>query len=84
MANCIGFGSNGATIMVGKNTGVATLLKKVHSFLAFIHCVANKTNLVALEASKNESCKKNSADVDSMLNLLFALFKKSSKRKEAL
>jgi hypothetical protein len=44
MSKCVGFGSDGASTMVGKNTGVATLLKKVNPFLTSTHCVAHKTN----------------------------------------
>ena len=42
MSKCVDFGSDGASTMVGKNTGVATLLKKVNHFLTSIHCVAHK------------------------------------------
>jgi hypothetical protein len=33
MNKCVGFGYDGASTMVGKNTSVATLLKKVNIFL---------------------------------------------------
>jgi hypothetical protein len=84
MDKCVGSGSDGATTMVGKNIGVASLLKKVNLFLTFIHCVAHRTNLATLEASKNESCKDISSEVDSILNTLASHFKKSCKRKYAL
>jgi Domain of unknown function (DUF4371)/hAT family C-terminal dimerisation region len=84
LSKCVGFGSDGAATMVGKNTGVAALLKKVNPFLTSTHCVAHRTNLAALEASKSESCKGISADVDSVVNALAGHFKKSSKRKAAL
>jgi hypothetical protein len=84
MDKCVGFGSDGAATMVGKNIGVATLLKKVNPFLTSTHCVAHRTNLAALEASKNASCKDISSEIDSMLNTLAGHFKKSSKRKSAL
>ena len=42
MNKCVGFGSDGASTMVDKNTGVATLLKKVNLFITFNHCVAHK------------------------------------------
>jgi hypothetical protein len=81
MEKCVGFGSDGAATMVGKNSSVATFLKKVNPFLTSTHCVAHKTNLAALEASKNESCKDMSSEVDSMLNTLAGHLKKSCKRK---
>ena len=46
------------------------------------YCVAHCTNLATLEASKNESCKEMSAVVDSMLNTLAGLFKKSFKKNQ--
>ena len=58
MNKCVGFRYDGASTMVGKNTGVATLLKKVNHFLTSTHCVGHKTNLAALEASKTNGCKK--------------------------
>jgi hypothetical protein len=84
MEKCVGFGLDGATTMVGKNSGVATFLKKVNPFLTSTHCVAHRTNLAALEASKNESYKDMLSEVDSMLNTLSGHFKKSCKRKTAL
>ena len=84
MKKCVGFGFDGAASMVGKKSGVAAQLKKINPFLISIHCMAHCTNLAALEASKNQSCKEMSAVVDSMLNTLADLFKKSSKKKLAL
>ena len=82
MKKCVGFGSDGAASMVGKKSGVVARLKKVNPFLTSTHCVAHRTNLAALEASKNESCKEMSTAVDSMLNTLAGLFKKSSKKNQ--
>jgi hypothetical protein len=79
-----GFGLDGATTMVGKNVSIATLLKKLNPFLTSTHCIAHRTNLAALEASKNESCKAISSEVDSMLNTLVGHFKNSYKCKVAL
>ena len=84
MNKCIGFGSDGASTMVGKNTCVATLLKNVNHFLTSIYCVAHKTNLAALEASKTDGCKELSLDVDHVLNALAGHFNKSFKRKSIL
>jgi hypothetical protein len=81
MEKCVGFGSYGTATMVGKNSGVATFLKKVNPFLTSTHCVPHRTNLAALEASKNESCKNMSSEVDSLLNTLAGHLKKSCKRK---
>ena len=80
MKKCVGFGSNRAASMVGKKLRVAVQLKKINPFLTFTHCVAHRTNLAALEASKNQSCKEMSTAIDSMLNTLVGLFKKPSKK----
>jgi hypothetical protein len=84
MEKCIGFGSDGVSTMTCKNMGVASFLKKVNPFLTSTHYVAHRTNLAALKAAKNESCKAISSEVDSMLNTLAGHFKKSCKRKAAL
>ena len=68
--------------MIGKKTRVATRLKKVNPFMTSTHCVAHCTNLATLEAFNNQSCKEMSVVVDSMLNTLVGLFKKSSKKKQ--
>ena len=39
--------------MLGKKSGMAAQLKKVNPFLTSTHCVAHRTSLAALEASKN-------------------------------
>jgi hypothetical protein len=62
--------------MVGKNNGVATLFKKVSPFMTSIHCIVHGTNLAALEASKNPSCKELSIKIDILINDLASLFKK--------
>jgi hypothetical protein len=45
------------------------------------HCIAHRTNLAALEASKNPSRKELSVEIDTLINDLAFYFKKSCKRK---
>ena len=52
----------------------------MNPFLTSTQCVAHKTNLAALEASKMETCKEFSLDVDHVLNALAGHSNKSSKR----
>ena len=80
MNKCVGFGFDGASTMAGTNTSVATLSKNVNYFLTSIHCVAHITNLAAFEASKTESCKDLSLDVDHVLNAFAGDFNKFSKK----
>src|ERR1700738_4394273 len=79
MNKCVGFGSDGASTIVGKNIGMTTFLEKVNPFLTSTHYVAHRTNLAALEAFKIKSCKKLSLNVDHVLNTLASHFNKFSK-----
>ena len=82
---CVGFGSDGASTMIGKQNGVAARLKdKVNHFLTSIHCVAHKTNLGAIDATKVEPCKIMSKEKNALLNSVAMHFKKSCKKKSAL
>ena len=55
---CVGFGSDGASTMIGKQNGVAARLKeKVNSFIILIHCVTHITNSAAIDATKVGRCK---------------------------
>ena len=83
--NFVGFGSDGASTMVGKKTGVsATLKKEVNPFITTIHCIAHMTNLAVLQAACTKPCDVMSSEVDDLLNSLAAHFKKSSKMKSCL
>ncbi len=53
----------------------------MNPFLTSIHCVAQRINLAALEASKTASCEELSLDVDHVLNALAGHFNKSFERK---
>ena len=81
----VGFGSDGASTMVGKKIGVsATLKKEVNPFITIVHCIAHRTNLAALQAASTKPCDVMSSKVDNLLNSLAAYFKKSSKQKSCL
>ena len=57
--------------------------EKVNSFLTSIHCVAHRTNLAAIDATKVGPCKDMSKEIDALLNSVAVHFKKSCKRKNA-
>ena len=83
--NFVGFGSDRASTMVGKKTGVfATLKKEVNPFITVVHCIAHRTNLVALQAASTKPCNVMSSKVNDLLNSLAIHFKKYSKRKSCL
>ena len=85
LCKCVAFGSDGASTMVGSHGGVATKLKKnLNPFILSCHCVAHRTNLASLDASKASDCKVISDDVDMILNAIASYFNSSSKRKHAL
>lgn len=46
----MGFGSDGASVMIGRRTGVATRLKQRNPYLVAIHCVAHRLALACSQA----------------------------------
>jgi len=81
----VGFGSEGAIVMLGSHNGVASKLKKeVNPFLLSIYCVTHKTNLAVLDVADNGLCKDVSKVINKMLNDTAFHFKKSSKAKSEL
>lgn len=49
----VAFGSDGASVMTGKNNGVAALLKRDYPWLHSFHCIAHKLALAAKGACKD-------------------------------
>ncbi len=49
----VGLGSDGASVMLGKNNGVASLLRKIQPALVSVHCMAHRTELSFRDATKN-------------------------------
>ena len=84
LCKLVAFGSDGASSMVGSQTGVSTRLKEVNPFLLICHCVAHRTNLAALDAAKTPDCKVTSTEIDILINSISSFFHKSSKRKHTL
>ena len=61
--------------MVGFQTGVSTRLRKeVNPFLLACHCVAHRTNFVALDAFKTPNCKILSTEIDVLINSILNFF----------
>jgi len=66
--NFVGFGSDGASTMVGKNTKVSARLKKiVNSFPTAVHYIAHKTNLAALQAANTKPCDVMSSSINDLM-----------------
>ena len=66
----VGLGADGASVMSGEIGGVQTLLKQIHPWLIYIHCVAHRLNLVVVKALK-EICPRLIKLVDK-LHILFS------------
>jgi len=82
--NFVSFGSNDTSTIVGKNTRVSARLKKVYPFLTIVHCIAQRTNLAALQATSTKPCHMMSSKVDDVMNSLIAHFNKFNQRKSWL
>ena len=52
---CVGFGSDGANVMVGRKTGVATRMKAKNPFVVSVHCAAHRLALVSSQAAREVS-----------------------------
>ena len=48
---CFGFGSDGASVMTGRENGVAALLKRENPYVTSIHCVAHRLALAEIMMS---------------------------------
>ena len=72
----IGFGADGAAVMLGKSRGVAALLKHEVAHMIEIHCVAHRLELGILDAMKHERKLK---DVKETLQGIYKHYRYSSK-----
>ena len=55
----------------------------VISFILACHCVAHRTNLVALDAAKTSDCNILSIEIDVLINPLSSFFHKLNRRRHA-
>ena len=81
LSQVVGFGSDGASVMTGRNTGVGARLLESSPSLVHIHCVAHRLNLACIDAMRQnkylELVKEN-------INYLFSYFHASSLRSDKL
>lgn len=78
----IGIGSDGASVMTGCKSGVATRFRLKCPHLISIHCMAHRFNLYTSQASKNISYLKE--NFEKTFKDLYYYFHKSAKRVEYL
>ena len=53
MQKVMGFGSDGAAVMISRRSGVSTHLRVHNPFMINIHCVAHRLALAAAQASES-------------------------------
>ena len=71
----VGFGSDGASVMVGKKAGVATLLRQKKPELQSVHCYAHRLELAYKQAVK---CVTYYQKVETIVTSLYTLYHKSA------
>ncbi|XP_077977576.1 zinc finger protein 862-like [Glandiceps talaboti] len=59
----VGFGADGASVMMGRKNGVAALIKRDVPYLIEMHCVAHRLELGVLKAIKEETFLQDAKDM---------------------
>lgn len=77
----VGLASDGASVMIGRKTGVGAMLAAKCPGLVQVHCVAHRLNLSCVDALKEHPYLKQLRD---KVNSLFSYFSKSSIRCDKL
>jgi len=73
------FTSDGASVMLGKNNGVAAILKREIPHLYEQHCVAHREDLAIEDAWKELSFMQ---DIETLLRIVYTMFSRSSVKNE--
>ena len=73
----IGFGADGASVMMGQKGGIAAILKADVPYLVEIHCVAHRLQISVFDAIREHSYI---SEFESGLKKLFSFYNKSPKR----
>ena len=79
---CLGFGSDGASVMTGRHSGVATLVKQRSPLCVGVHCMAHHLNLCSAQASRGISYMKVFEKTCSDLYYYFGGLKSGNRRCE--
>ena len=77
LTNLKGLATDGASVMTGKNNGVATKLKVLNPVLISVHCICHKLALACTDTNKEIDYIKR---VEDTLRQLWAYFENSPKR----
>ena len=70
----VGFGSDGASVMVGKNNGVIALLRHLQPAVQGIHCAAHRMELAYKDAMRKQPLH---MKVEGMMTGIYLFYKKS-------
>ena len=70
----VGFGSDGASVMVGKNNGVIALLRQLQPVVQGVHCAAHRMELAYRDAMRNQPLH---SKVEGLMTGLYLFYKKS-------
>jgi hypothetical protein len=81
MHKLVGFGSDGASVMTGEQTGVGARLKHGNPYITTMHCIAHRAALAAQDVFGSVEYAK---WVDSVLGRVYAYFSRSGPRLQAL
>ncbi len=76
LSNCIGLGSDGASVMTGAHNGVSAQLKLMQPALISIHCVAHRLALAVIQAANKVGAVHK---FKNYINSLFVYFHGSAK-----
>ena len=77
--NCYGFGSDGASVMTGRQNGVAALLKQRNPYLISLHCAAHKLALASSQSAEKVAAI---AQYQKSLSTIYSYFSNSCVRTE--
>ena len=80
MTRFTGFTSDGASVMLGKKTGVAARLKQVNPVLLNVHCICHRLALACTDSNESLSYIKN---LETWLRQLWQFFENSPQRMSA-
>ena len=75
------FSSDGASVMLGRSTGVAARIKERNECLFITHCIAHRLALACNSAEKQVAFCKN---VEYTIKSIYSFFSNSSKRVDTL
>ena len=79
---CVGFGSDGASVMTGRHSGVAARVKQKSPHCVSVHCMAHRLNLCSAQASKGVPYMKTFEKTCSELYYYFGGSKSGNRRCE--